>query len=84
MEREPFSHAGEPGRLEAIVSKGEKGPESITNGSSNHFAHGSGPGGPGSTRAGTHRGIKSRQAQMLAIGGTIGAWCRFMTFTRGS
>lgn len=72
MERQPF-HAGEPGQLEATVSKGEKGPESITNGMSNQFAHGGGPGGPGSTKAGTHRGIKSRQAQMLAIGGTIGA-----------
>lgn len=30
--------------------------------------------GEGVSSHGTRRGIKSRQAQMLAIGGTIGAW----------
>lgn len=46
----------------------EKAPSSIVNGTSNEFAHG----GLGEQHGGTQRGIKSRQAQMLAIGGTIG------------
>lgn len=72
MDRTLFQD-GDPGRREATVAKGEKESGFITDGSSNDFAR-AGTGGPGSTRAGTQRGIKSRQAQMLAIGGTIGAY----------
>lgn len=59
----------ESDRTGDAVAESEKGPGSITNGSSNGFAHG----GPRPAAHGTRRGIKSRQAQMLAIGGTIGA-----------
>lgn len=57
--------------------KMEKGTESISDGTSKAFAQGALGAHPPSTI--TKRGIKSRQAQMLAIGGTIGAlFCLFV------